>query len=65
VLRRTRILDHVWDFAYEGISNVVDQHVAALRRKLDHLLPAGRGDRCGLDPTSRCSMDRGGARANG
>ena len=42
VLSRTRILDHVWDFAYEGVSNVVDQHVAALRRKLDR--PFGRAD---------------------
>jgi two-component system OmpR family response regulator len=35
VLSRTRILDHVWDFAYEGTSNVVDQYVAYLRRKID------------------------------
>ena len=42
MLSRTRILDHVWHFAYEGVSNVVDQHVAALRRKLDR--PFGRAD---------------------
>jgi two-component system OmpR family response regulator len=35
VLSRTRILEHVWDFAYEGVSNVVDQYVAYLRRKID------------------------------
>jgi two-component system OmpR family response regulator len=35
VLSRTRILDHVWDFAYDGGSNVVDQYVAYLRRKVD------------------------------
>jgi two-component system OmpR family response regulator len=35
VLTRTRILDHVWDFAYDGVSNVVDQYVAYLRRKVD------------------------------
>mgnify|MGYP001133502735 CR=1 FL=1 len=35
VLTRTLILDHVWDFAYEGVSNVVDQYVAYLRRKID------------------------------
>jgi two-component system OmpR family response regulator len=35
VLTRTRILDHVWDFAYDGGSNVVDQYVAYLRRKID------------------------------
>lgn len=31
VLRRTEILDHVWDFAYDGTSNVVDVYVRYLR----------------------------------
>ena len=35
VLSRTAILDHVWDFAYDGTSNVVDQYVSYLRRKVD------------------------------
>ena len=35
VLTRTRILEHVWDFAYDGGSNVVDQYVLYLRRKID------------------------------
>jgi len=35
VLSRTRILEHVWDFAYDGGSNVVDVYVGYLRRKLD------------------------------
>ncbi|MCW2525628.1 MAG: Two-component system OmpR family response regulator [Pseudonocardiales bacterium] len=35
VLTRSRILEHVWDFAYDGVSNVVDQYVAYLRRKID------------------------------
>lgn len=35
VLSRTVITEHVWDFAYEGVSNIVDQHVASLRRKID------------------------------
>jgi two-component system, OmpR family, response regulator len=35
VLTRTRILEHVWDYAYEGVSNVVDQYVVYLRRKID------------------------------
>jgi DNA-binding response OmpR family regulator len=35
VLTRSKILDHVWDFAYDGVSNVVDQYVAYLRRKID------------------------------
>jgi two-component system OmpR family response regulator len=35
VLSRTKILEHTWDFAYDGGSNVVDQYVAYLRRKID------------------------------
>ena len=42
VLTRTRILEHVWDFAYEPASNVVDQYVGYLRRKVDR--PFGRAD---------------------
>ena len=35
VLTRTRILEHVWDYSYDGVSNVVDQYVGYLRRKID------------------------------
>jgi len=35
VVSRTDIIDHIWDAHYDGISNVVDVHVASLRRKLD------------------------------
>jgi two-component system, OmpR family, response regulator len=35
VLTRGQILDRVWDYAYEGTSNVVDQYVLYLRRKID------------------------------
>ena len=35
VLSRTTILDHVWDFAYDGRSNVVDVYVRYLREKVD------------------------------
>jgi len=35
VLSRTRLIDHVWDFAYEGDSNVVDVYVRYLREKVD------------------------------
>ncbi|MFE8944382.1 winged helix-turn-helix domain-containing protein [Streptomyces sp. NPDC007856] len=35
VLTRTRILESVWDSAYDGVSNVVDQYMAYLRRKID------------------------------
>lgn len=40
VLTRTRIIEHVWDFAYEGDSNVVDVYVRYLREKVDR--PFGR-----------------------
>jgi len=42
VLSRTKILDHVWDYAYDGLSNVVDQYVGYLRRKIDR--PFNRDD---------------------
>ena len=42
VLTRSRIIEAVWDFAYDGGSNVVDQYVNYLRRKID--APFGRQD---------------------
>ena len=41
VLSRTRLIEHVWDFAYDGDSNVVDVYVRYLREKVDR--PFGRG----------------------
>ncbi|MGI9156214.1 MAG: response regulator transcription factor [Marmoricola sp.] len=41
VLRRSEILDHVWDYAYDGTSNVVDVYVRYLRNRLHE---AGAGD---------------------
>lgn len=35
VVRRAELLEHVWDAHYDGVSNVVDVHLANLRRKLD------------------------------
>ena len=35
VLSRSELLDHVWDFAYDGTSNVVDVYVRYLRDKID------------------------------
>jgi DNA-binding response OmpR family regulator len=40
VLSRTTILEHVWDFAFDGDSNVVDVYVRYLREKVDR--PFGR-----------------------
>jgi two-component system OmpR family response regulator len=42
VLTRSQILEAAWDFAYDGTSNVVDQYVTYLRRKID--TPYGRHD---------------------
>ncbi len=42
VLTRSQIIEAVWDFAYDGSSNVVDQYVTYLRRKID--TPFGRHD---------------------
>ncbi|HXR22791.1 MAG TPA: response regulator transcription factor [Acidimicrobiales bacterium] len=42
VLTRSQILDAAWDIAYDGTSNVVDQYVRYLRRKID--FPFGRHD---------------------
>ena len=35
MLSRSQIIEAVWDFAYDGTSNVVDQYVKYLRRKED------------------------------
>jgi two-component system, OmpR family, response regulator len=35
VLSRMRLIEHVWDFAYDGGSNVVDVYVNYLREKID------------------------------
>ena len=42
VLTRSQIIEAVWDFAYDGGSNVVDQYVNYVRRKVD--TPFGRHD---------------------
>ena len=34
VVPKVEILEHVWDFAFDGGDNVVEVHVSALRRKL-------------------------------
>ena len=35
VMTRSRLLENAWDWAYEGTSNIVDQYVRYLRRKID------------------------------
>ncbi len=40
VLSKTRIIEHVWDWRYEGGPNIVEVYVGQLRRKID--APFGR-----------------------
>ena len=35
VLTREKIEDHVWNFDYEGGTNVVDVYISYLRKKID------------------------------
>lgn len=35
VLTKTRLLEHVWDYNYEGFSNVVETYIKYLRKKLN------------------------------
>ncbi len=39
-LTRTHLLDHLWDFSYDGDSNVIDVYIGYLRDKIDR--PFGR-----------------------
>ena len=34
VLTREKIMNHAWDFAFDGFSNVVDSHIKNLRKKI-------------------------------
>lgn len=65
VLSRTQIIEHVWDYHYDGFSNVVDVYVKYLRDKIDRpygldLIQTVRGagyrlvcpERPGMDPTA-------------
>jgi DNA-binding response OmpR family regulator len=40
VISKREILDHVWDFAFEGDPNIVEVYVRQLRLRIDH--PFGR-----------------------
>jgi len=64
VLTRTTILEHVWDLAYDGMSNIVDQYVAYLRRKVDRPFGVeqletvrGAGYRLRREPVAAASDD--------
>ena len=40
VLSKSEILEHVWDFAFQGDPNIVEVYVRQLRQRIDH--PFGR-----------------------
>ena len=37
VVTRAQILDHVWEYDFGGVANVVETYVSYLRKKLDPL----------------------------
>jgi DNA-binding response OmpR family regulator len=37
-LSRRQLIDHVWDYTYQGDSNVIDVYIRRLRTKLDGAL---------------------------
>jgi two-component system OmpR family response regulator len=40
VVSRSELLAHVWDFAFDGSSNIVDAYVSRLREAVDRPFPA-------------------------
>jgi DNA-binding response OmpR family regulator len=36
---RTMIIEHVWNSSFEGLTNVIDVYISALRRKIDRDFP--------------------------
>lgn len=34
IVGKPEILEHVWDFAYDGDPNIIEVYISALRRKL-------------------------------
>ena len=41
VLTRTMIAEHVWDYDFPNVTNVIDVHIRQLRRRLDDPYPGG------------------------
>ena len=62
VLTRTQIEEHVWNYDFEGQSNLVDVYVGRLRRKLiraggDQPIATLRGMGYRFDPQPPCATD--------
>ena len=58
VLTRSAVLEHVWEFAYDGVSNIIGQDVSYLRRKIDRHYWSGRvpSTSCGPKPSTRAGL---------
>lgn len=39
VMSRAQILDHVWDYDFDGESAIVETFISSLRKKIDHVEP--------------------------
>ena len=39
VVTRTMLLEHVWDYHFDPQTNVIDVHIARLRKKIDQDCP--------------------------
>ena len=39
VLSKAQILDHVWDYSFDGDGTIVESYICYLRRKLDRCEP--------------------------
>ena len=55
IMRRRDIIDHVWSWDYDGMSNVVDVYIGYLRKKLEQpfksrVIKSVRGVGYGLEP---------------
>lgn len=58
ILTRTAIADHIWNYAFDNLTNVIDVHIYTLRRKIDDPFDVkliqtvrGLGYRLGFDTT--------------
>jgi two-component system OmpR family response regulator len=51
VLSKSQILDHVWNYDFQGDAGIVESYISYLRRKIDS--PAGEGDVVPLIHTKR------------
>lgn len=41
VVSKSQILDHVWEYDWEGEANIIESYISYLRRKIDSVAPEG------------------------